>query len=134
MRCLRRRRGTTLAEILVAAAFLGVCSAALTDTAQQAVANIARTERRAIALAALQNRLEVQTQVAQGTSTLPNVILTSITLPGKALCSLKTTPSWSAYSGVAKIVGTATWIENKGARFYTEKITIETYVRCPDVD
>jgi hypothetical protein len=123
-----------LAEVLVAAAFLGVCSAALTDTAQQAVSNIARTERRAVALAALQDRMEVTTQAANQTSTLPSVILTSVTLPGKALCSLKTTPSWSAYSGVAKVVGTATWIENKGARFYTETITIETYVRCPDVN
>lgn len=134
MRCLRRQRGTTLAEILVAAAFLGVCSAALTDTAQQAVANIARTERRAVALAALQNRLEVETQGAQATSTLPNIITTNVTLPGGKPCEITTSPKWSSYSGVAQIVGTATWPESKGTRDYSETITIETYVRCPDVD
>lgn len=131
---MRRSRGTTLTEVLVAAAFLGVCSAALTDIAQQAVTNIARTERRAVALAALQNRLEVETQGAQATSTLPSTITTNATLPGGKVCVITTTPKWSSFSGVAQIVGTATWPESKGDRNYTETITIETYVRCPDVN
>ncbi|MEI7576652.1 MAG: hypothetical protein WCK51_07150 [Armatimonadota bacterium] len=123
-----------MAEVLVAAAFLGVCSAALTDTAEQAVGNIARTERRAVALAALQDRLEVTTQTAQTSTTLPSVITTNATLPGGKTCVVKTTPTWSSYSGVALIVGTASWPESKGPRNYTETITIETYVRCPDVN
>ena len=123
-----------MAEVLVAAAFLGVCSAALTDTAQQAVSNIARTERRAVALAGLQDRLEVTTQTAQGTSTLPSTMSTNVTLPGGKTCVVTTTPTWSAFAGVAKIVGTAKWAESKGTRDYTETITIETYVRCPDVN
>ena len=118
----------------MAAAFLGICSAALTDTAQQAVSNIARTERRAVALAGLQDRLEVTTQTAQGTSTLPSITSVNVTLPGGKICVVKTTPTWSAYPGVAKIVGTAKWEEDKGSRSYTESITIETYVRCPDVN
>ncbi|MDH4388496.1 MAG: type II secretion system protein [Fimbriimonas sp.] len=131
---MRRQRGNSLAEILVAAAFLGVCSAALTDTAQQAVANIARTERRAVALAALQNRLEVATQNAQSSTSLPSVVTYNADLPGRRICVIKISPAWSAYTGVAQIVGTATWPESKGSRNYSETITIETYVRCPDVD
>lgn len=116
----------------MAAAFLGICSAALTDTATQALGNIARTERRAAALAALRDRMEVTIQTARTGTSLPSTITTATTLPGNKTCTITTTPSWSAYTNVAKIVGTASWSEDKGSRTYTEQMTLETYARCPD--
>lgn len=134
MRRLHRKRGVTLAEVLVATAFLGICAGALTDSATQALANIARSERRAVALAALRDRMEVTVQQARSSGSLPSVITTNATLPGGKVAVVKTTPSWSTYTSVAKIVGVAAWNEEKGSRKYTESLTVETYVRCPDAN
>jgi type II secretory pathway component PulJ len=127
-----RKRGVTLAEVLVATAFLGICSAALVDTTTQTAANLARTERRAVALSALGDRMEVTIQQIRRSGTLPSVITTAANLPGGGSVRVKTTPSMSAYTKVALVVGEASWAERIGGRVRTETLTMEVYARCPD--
>ena len=127
-----RKRGVTLAEVLVATAFLGICSAALVDTTTQTAANLARTERRAVALSALRDRMEVTIQQIRRSGTLPSVFTATANLPGGGSVRVKTTPSMSAYTKVALVVGEASWAEWIGGRVRSETLTMEVYARCPD--
>jgi Tfp pilus assembly protein PilV len=130
-----RKRGVTLAEVLVATAFLGICSAALVDTTTQTAANLARTERRAVALSALRNQMEAMVEKARQSGSAPGKLSTPVKLPDGILATVETNSIMAVNSSnVAQIIGSVQWGESIEGKVFTKSISLEVYARCPDND
>ncbi len=127
----RRKRGITYVEVVVAIAFLGICSATLADSLNFSLQTIAYTQRRSVILRALQG--SVDEIKANALTALPGDATNngSVTMGGRTITISQTTAKVTGMN-VTKVTATATWPEVKGSRFYTDTMTLECYVRGPD--
>lgn len=130
---LRRQRGVTLAEVLVATSFLGVCAASLVNSATQSDVMMAKVERRIVALQALKSALERQRTTARTTALTDQVQTTNVTLPGNRSVQIRIEIVTGAYPKTAKLTGYARWREFSGDRGYTDELSLETYVLNPEI-
>lgn len=126
------RRAVTLVEILVATVFLGICGAAVTDTIGTSLTQIARMERRAVALNLVKNELEYWTAYSQRQSVVQETRSRTEILPGNVNCTLTTLTADDGSATIEGFTVTATWPERKGARNYTETLQMRTEVRSPN--
>jgi type II secretory pathway pseudopilin PulG len=126
------RRAVTLVEILVATVFLGICGAAVTDTIGTSLTQIARMERRAVALNLVKNELEYWTAYNQRLNMGVETRTRTELLPGNVTCTLTTLTSDDPSTTYDRFTVTASWPERKGSRNYTEQLRLQTEVRSPN--
>ena len=132
MRLRSRRRGVTYIEVIVAMAFVGICTATLVDSVAFSTAMIGYSERRAVIQSSLQSMID---EIRSGAlSALPTSGTSNSTfvVSGSRTVSVSVVSTPVSGKNVAQIVVTATWPEARGTRSFTDSMSFELYVRGPD--
>ena len=129
----RRRRGTTLAELLVAVVFLAICVSGIVACLVTSRRNASYSGRRAIALAAATSAIELARAdaasgaLAEGTGepvAVPGI-------PGAASyrCAVSLVPG---YSDLFQVTVGVVWKENRRGVERNDSLTLSTWMRSPD--
>jgi type II secretory pathway pseudopilin PulG len=130
MRKATRRKGTTLAELLVATVFLGICAASILGAVTSAIAHTGQAERRSFALGAAEASIEALRASHISSSPSTGSTIDTIPLPGgRSGTRTRVVALVSGYTDLYTVTVTLSWTESFGP----DTITIETLVRAPDV-
>ena len=127
-----RHRGITYVEVMVAMAFVGVCTATLADSLAFSTSMIGYSERRASVQVRLQSIIDeaksgaLTVLPANGTNT------NSVTVFGSRTATITTTYAQVVGKNLTKLTVSATWPERRGTRNFTDTMSFEVYLRGPD--
>ncbi len=127
-------RGTTLAELLVAVVFLGVCVTSILACVTSSQEKATYAKRRAMVLGLLTDQMELaRTSVLQNTI-VAGVNTTNPTLTGleSAVTLTQTVVLVGGYTTLYSVTVTATWTEQMPNYTRAETMTLQTYVRLTD--
>jgi len=125
-----KRRGTTLAEVLVSASFLAVVASALLTCTTQAHTRAAKAERRLAALCKAKAEIATYRSQALSGALSTGASSSGITLsaiPGPVTLIRKTT-AVAGYANLFSLTITLNWLEGS----QTESTSLQTYVRAPN--
>ena len=132
MRLRNRKRGVTYIEVIVAMAFVGVCTASLADSLSFSTSMIGYNQRRAIIQTKLQSAIdELKTSAL---SNLPSngSANFSFSLSGSRTVSVTETFTRVATKNLTQLVISASWPETRGTRSFNDTMSFEVYMRGPD--
>lgn len=128
------RRGTTLAELLVAIAFIGVCAGAILACVTSSSTRSTHAKRRAIVLAQLQSEIEQVRSTAKSSSLTTGTVNTTPAMSGftgTANMSRSITLV-SGYTNLYRVLVQMNWTEQTSSGQRSETLLLETNVRAPD--
>jgi len=128
-----RRRGTTLAELLVAVVLLAISASGIVACVVSSKRNATYAERRAIALAAATSVIErARADAASGTLAVGTVGPVAVSgIPGSAsyTCAVALVPG---YTDLYDVTVHLTWKEHTRAGERDDAVDLATRLRCPD--
>ena len=128
---MKRKKGMSYVEILVATIFVATCAAVITDSLGSSLGSIARMERRLAALTILKEELSSYRIQYLTSSPVAGTYTMTHFLPGGRDCDVITVVGKESVTDYTDITTTAVWVENKNGRTYNESFQLKTYVRIP---
>lgn len=124
------RKGTTLAELLVATVFLGICAASILGAVTSSIAHTGQAERRSAALGLAEASIEALRASSISSSPSTGTTVAIVTLPGgRSGTRTRVTALVGGYTDLYSITVTVAWTETFG----TDSIVLSTLLRAPDV-
>ncbi len=127
-----RKRGITYIEIVVAMAFVAVCTASLADSIAFSTSMIGYSQRRAYVQVALQSSIDEARSGAITALPLDSTTSASLPLPGSRTATIATTLTQVVGKNLTLLQVSATWPESRGTRDFTDTMSFAVYMRGPD--
>jgi type II secretory pathway pseudopilin PulG len=128
---MKRKKGMSYVEILVATIFVATCAAVITDSLGVSLGSIARMERRLAALTLIKDELSKARIDYLTNSPIAGTYSMTHFLPGSRDCQVTTIIGNESMTDYTDVTTKAEWVENKNGREYTESLRLKTYVRIP---
>ncbi len=130
---LRRVRGLTLVELLLAITYLGLCASSILGCITAAAQKMKEIEQREAVLSYLTSQMEALTATARrpGATTLSNSINVTIAGVLKQVNVVRKIESVGGYPDLFYIEVTATWTVSSTRANRTQTLKLSNYARSP---
>ncbi len=130
MKRIARTRGVTLAELLIAVAFLGVCAAVVSDTIMNGVRVTGAVQRRSSAMASAKDAIDYVIDLSETAEIEPSVTSKEIEL-GNGTTARRTVTiveDKNLPADVFRVQCKVEWKEQSGSGMRNDEVVFETLV------